>query len=116
MQYMVSLGKISVSYYHDPTLNSVIYKVGLSNGHAKEYVVDLIEKNVLVQVVSEVFSMTLVESMADYNKYGSVLNKKDRYVITQIDHNLFRNTSKGLKLLILWKDGSKSCILLNDKN
>ena len=43
-------GTVAGTYDENPFLNKIIYEVELPNGDVKEYAVDIITKNILMQV------------------------------------------------------------------
>ena len=58
--------------YHDhPFLNTVTYDVEFSDGQVKEYGTNIITKNMLTQVDSDGYSLSLMDSIIDHHKNPS---------------------------------------------
>ena len=58
---------ITVGKYDDnPGLNSIIYDVEFPDGTVKEYSANVIAENMLTQVDSDGFTMTLMEGIVDH--------------------------------------------------
>ena len=107
---------ITVGKYDDnPGLNSIIYDVEFPDGTVKEYSANVIAENMLTQVDSDGFTMTLMEGIVDHKvDAAAAVSKSDGYVITRRGQKRLRITTCGWKLLVKWKDGSESWIHLKD--
>ena len=107
---------VSVGKYNDnPHWNSVVYDVEFPDGTIKEYSANVIAENMLSQVDSDGFSMTVMEGIIDHKMDASAaVHKSDKYITTRSGHRKLRKTTSGWKLLVLWKDGSESWIYLKD--
>ena len=57
-------GRTSGIYHEYPRINSMIYGVEFPDGQIKESSANMIAKNILTQIDSEVMSTTLMESIA----------------------------------------------------
>ena len=95
-------------------LNSLFYDVEFRVGQVKEFSANLIAENVLTRVDSGGFSVTLLEAITDYHKYGTAVNISDKYVINSKGRRRLRMTTQGLKLKVLWRDGAESWTPLKD--
>jgi hypothetical protein len=93
-----------------------MYEVEFPDGKIKEYAANIIAENMLSQVDSEGYSLTLLDTIVDYKKDEAVaIPKSEMHVITNRGQKRMRKTTQGWKLLIhCWKDGSESWILLKD--
>ena len=74
----------------------------------------MIAENMLTQIDSEGISTTLMESIADFKKDESALSNQNKYLVTPHGQRRMRKTTKGWKLLVIWKDQSKTWIHLKD--
>ena len=106
-------GRAVGSYNDDDKLNSLIYELEFPDGQVKEYAANVIAENMLSQVDEDGFSSTLMDGIIDYKKDASAFDKTDRYIKTSGRQQRLRQTTVGWKLLIKWKDGTKSWIPLN---
>ena len=103
------------TYDDNPFLNSIVYEVEFPDGQVKEYSANVIAENMLSQVDSDGYSMTLMEAIIDYRKDDSVaVSKADKYVYTKSGQKRLRKTTTGWDLLVKWKDDSESWIRLAD--
>ena len=108
-------GLIVGKYDDNPALNSMIYDLEFPDGAVKEYSANIIAENMLTQVDSDGFTMTMMEGIIDHKKDTDVaVSKNDMYVVTRRGQQRLRITTCGWKLLIRWKDGSESWIHLKD--
>ena len=71
------------SYDDNPLLNSVVYEVEFPDGQVKEYSANIIAENILTQVDSDGYSMTMLDAIVDYRKDDSkAVPMEDKYLIT----------------------------------
>jgi hypothetical protein len=91
------------------------YDVEFPNGDIKEYAANIIAENMLTQVDSDGYSLTMMKGIIDYERDDAVaVPKSDMYVVTSRGQKKLRKTTISWKLLIQWADNSKSWILLKD--
>ena len=96
-------------------MNSVIYEVEFPYGQVKEYGTNIIAKNILLQVDSDGYSMQLMQVIVDYKCDDSVaVQMADQYVYMKSGQKCLCESTRGWKLLVHWKDGSKSWINLSE--
>eukprot|EP00957_Ditylum_brightwellii_P069840 5303891-Ditylum_brightwellii.AAC.1 len=107
-------GHVVGKYDNDPRLNSIIYEVEFPDGQVKDYAANVIAENMITQVDSEGFSMTMLDSIVDSCKDQTAFDKSDKYIVTRCGRKKLRKTTQGWKLLVHWKDGSKSWLPLKD--
>jgi hypothetical protein len=88
-------GQTAGTYDDNPTNNTMVYEVEFPDGQVKEYAGNIIAENMISQVDSEGYSLTLMDAIVDYQKR-------------------MRQTTQGWKLLIHWNDGSESWVPLKD--
>ena len=108
-------GKAVGAYDDNPKLNSMVYEVEFPDGQVKEYAANVIAENMLTQVDSEGFSVTLMEAIVDYRKkHGVAVDKPDQFVVTKRGQKRLIKSTKGWSLLVRWKDGSETWVPLAD--
>ena len=95
-------------------MNTLVYDVEFPDGEVKEYSENVIAENLLSQVDDEGFTVTLFDSILEYNKDGSATEKKYLYSRTRSGTKRMRKTTCGRKFLILWKDGTKTWVVIKD--
>jgi hypothetical protein len=108
-------GLIVGKYDDNPCLNSIVYDIEFPDGTVKEYSANIIAENMLTQVDSDGFTMTMMEGIIDHKVDTDVaVSKKDAHVVTRRGRKRLRITTCGWKILVRWKDGSESWIHLKD--
>jgi len=108
-------GTVAGTYDENTCLNTMIYKVEFPNGQLKEYAANVIAKNMLTQVNSDSYSLTMMEAITDYQKDDAIaIPKIDKYLTTASGQKRLRKTAVGWSLLVKWADGSESWIPLKD--
>ena len=108
-------GRLTGTYHDNPFLNTITYDVEFSNGQVKEYGTNIIAKNMLTQVDSDGYSLSLMDSIIDHQRDPSqAIPIEDEYITTKSRQKRLWKTMKGWKLLIKWKDKSKVWINLAD--
>ena len=107
--------KVAGKYDDNPYLNSIIYEVELADGRIKEYGANIIAENMLTQVDSDGFSLSLMEGIIDYKCDDSIaIPKTDKYITTSRGQRRLRKTTVGWKLLVKWRDQSESWIKFSE--
>ena len=102
-------GTIAGEYDDNPILNSIIYEVECPDGTIKKYSANIIAENMLTQVNSDGFTMTMMDDIIDHQKDAAMtVSKDDMYVTTGRGKKYKRITTCGWKRLVQWKDGSES--------
>ena len=67
------------------------------------------------QVDSDGFSLSLMEGIIDYKRDDSIATSKtDKYITTSRGQRRLRKTTVGWKLLVKWRDQSKSWVKLSE--
>ena len=108
-------GKVAGKYDDNPYLNSIMYEVELADGRIKEYGANIIAENMLTQVDSDGFSLSLMEGLIDYEHDDSVaIPKTNKYITTSRGQRRLRKTTAGWKLLVKWRDQSESWVKLSE--
>ena len=81
-------GTTAGTYDANPYLNSMIYEVQFPDGQVKEYAANVIAENMLTQVDSDGFSLTMLDAIIDYRKDEAVaVPKSDSHVVTPRDRS-----------------------------
>ena len=75
-QVFILDGNIAGKYDYNPYLNLIMYEIELADGRIKEYGVNIIAENMLTQVDSNGFSLTLMEGIIDYKHDCSIATPK----------------------------------------
>ena len=108
-------GRTTGTYHDNPFLNTITYNVEFPNGQVKEYGANIIAENMLTQVDSDGYSLSLMDSIIDHQRDPSqAILMEDKHLMTKSGQKRLRKTTKGWKLLIKWKDKSKAWINLAD--
>ena len=82
-------------------LKSIIYEVKFTNGQIMEYSANIIAENMLTQVDSDRFTLTMMEGIIDYWKDAATsVTKDDMYIVTKRGQKKIQNTIVGWQLLV----------------
>jgi hypothetical protein len=93
----------------------MIYEVEFPDGQLREYAANIIAENMLSQVDSDGYSITMMERIIDYKKDDTVaVHKNEIHAVTRRGQKRLRKTTQGWKLLIKWANGSESWVALKD--
>ena len=102
-------------YDDNPFLNTIIYEVEFPDGQVKDYAANVIAENMLTQVDSDGFALTMMDGIINYERDDAVvIPKSDAYLVTRCGRKRHRRTTVGWKLLVKWSDGSESWVPLKD--
>ena len=83
----------------------MIYKVELPDVQIKEYAANIIEENMLTQVESNWFVLTILNTIIYKQKDESVaVLESGMYVATLQRQKRYRKTTVGWSLLLKWAD------------
>ena len=108
-------GKVTGKYDNKPYLNSFMYEVEIADGRIKEYGANIIAENMLTQVDSDGFGLSLIEGIIDYKRDDSeAIPKTDKYITTARGQRRLHKTTAGWKLLENWRDQSESWVKLSE--
>ena len=106
-------GHIAGKHDDNPFLNSIVYDAEFPDGTVKEHSANIIAENMLTQVDSDGFTMTMMEGIIDHKiDTDAAVSKSDTCVVTRRGQKRRRATACGWKLLARWKDGSESHVHL----
>ena len=108
-------GKVTGTYDDNPILNTVLYDVEFADGQVREYAANVIAENMLTQVDSNGFTLTMMKGIVDFKMDPAVAIPKDeKYLITKSGQRQLRKTTSGWKLLVAWADDSETWVPLKD--
>ena len=114
-RYLDADGRMTGTDHDNPFLNTITYDVEFPDGQVKEYGTNIIAENMLTQVDSDGYSLSLMDSIIDHKRDPSqAIPMEDKHITTKSRQERLRKTTKGWKLLIKWKDKSKAWINLAD--
>ena len=104
---------VTGTYDEIPCLSSMIYEVEFPNGQLKEYAENVIAENMLTQVDSDGYSLTMMDAITDYWKDDIVtFPMTNKYLTTSSGQKRMRKTTVGRLLLVKRADGTESWIPL----
>ena len=84
------------TYHDNPFLNTITYDVEFSVGQVKEYGTIIIAKNMITQVDSNGYSLSLMDSIIDHCKDPSeAIPIEEKYITTKSGQRRLRKTMKG---------------------
>ena len=108
-------GRTTGTYHDNHLFNTITYDVEFPDGQVKEYGAKIIAENMLTQVDSDGYSLSLMDSIIDHRRDSSqAIPIEDKYIMTKSGQKHLQKTWKGWELLIKWKDKSKAWINLAD--
>ena len=61
-------GQVAGTYDDNPFLNTIIYEVEFPDGQVKDYAANVIAENMLTQVDSEAFTLSMMDGIIDYER------------------------------------------------
>jgi hypothetical protein len=102
-------GTITGAYDENPVLNAITHEVEFPDGQLKECAANVIAENVLTQVDSDGFSLTMMEAMIAHRKDETVAGPMaDKHLTTPSGQKRLRKTAVGWSLLVKWADASET--------
>ena len=96
--------------HSNPMLDTREYEVEFPDGTTDVFTANIIAENLFAQLDDEGNSYSILSEIVDHRKDGSAASKDDLFVTTKTGVMRRRQTTKGWKLLISWKDGSLSWV------
>ena len=77
-------GRTTGTYHDNPFLNTITYDIEFPDGQVKEYSANIIAENMLTQVDSDGYSLSLMDSIIDHQTDPSqAIPIEDKYITTQ---------------------------------
>jgi hypothetical protein len=98
----------------NPLCDTRRYEVEIGDGEVYEFAANSIAENIYSQVDSEGRQFMLLKEILDHKKDGSALSKEDATIISKSGQPRLKQTTRGWKILVEWKDGSTSWVLFRD--
>ena len=100
-------GEVIGEYDTNPLLNTIMYEVEFPDGDIKEYAANVIAENMYSQVDGDGHQAQIMDSLVDYRKDNTAIDKADMYIHTKSGQRRLRNTTAGWNILVLWKNGEE---------
>ena len=97
----------------NPILDTRTYEVEFPDGQVTEYTANVIAESMYAQCDEEGNEFLLLNSIVDHQKNEEAVKMQDAYIQHGSNRKL-RQTTKGWKLCVEWKDGSSSWERLAD--
>ena len=109
-------GTVTGAYDENPMLNTIMHEVEFPDGQLKEHAANvLIAENMLTQVDSDGFSLTMMEAIIDHRKDETVAAPMaDKCLMTPSGQKRLRKTAVGWSKLVKWADASETWMPLKD--
>ena len=98
----------------NPLLDTRIYEVEYLDGYKASLSANTIAENMFAQVDDEGNRHVLFDSIVDHRTDGSQITQDDAFITFSNGGRRSRETTKGWKILVQWKDGSTSWEKLKD--
>ena len=98
----------------NPLLDTREYVIEFSDGSTAEYTANVIAENLFSQVDSEGHQYILLKEVIDHHKSTAAIPISDGFFISKNGNRTPKQTTRGWKLLVEWKDGSTDWIPLKD--
>ena len=77
-------GKVTGTYDDNPILNTVLYDIEFLDGQVREYAANAIAEDMLTQVNSDSFTLTMMKGIIDFKMDPALAVPKDeKYLITK---------------------------------
>jgi hypothetical protein len=96
-------------------LNAITCEVEFPDGQLKEHAANVVAENMLTQVDSDGFSLTMMEAMIDHRKDETVAAPvADKCLMTPSGQKRLRKTAVGWSPLVKWADASETWTPLKD--
>jgi hypothetical protein len=89
------------------------YEVELADGTTQEFYANVLAENMIAQVDSEGHAFELLQEIVDHKKDGTALTKEEGFLTTKYNRKVRKRTTRGWKLLVMWKSGTTDWIPLS---
>ena len=92
--------------HNNPILDLRIYKVQSEDGRIGEYIANIIAESIYSNIEEEGCSHSILDGIIGHRRSEDAVSKEDGFTVV---NNVKRRvvTTKGLDLLVTWKDGSR---------
>ena len=98
----------------NPILDTREYEVEFPDGATDVFTANTIAESMYSQVDGDGHAFVLMSEITDHKADGTAVSKDDGFEVTKDGQKRPRRTTRGWKLLVLWKDGSSSWVPLKD--
>jgi hypothetical protein len=101
--------------HNNPLLDTRVYEFQFPDGTEQEYTANLIAESLYSQVDDEGNQFILMNEILDHESDDNAVTIKDMNVEDNQGSNpQLKRTTKGWKLLVLWKDGTSTWVPLKE--
>jgi hypothetical protein len=99
--------------HSNPILDTREYQVEFPDVSTATYAANVIAENLYSQVDDEGRHFAILQEITDHKKDGLALSKDDGFIENRHGQRRPKLTTRGWKLLVSWKDGSTTRLVLN---
>ena len=94
--------------HNNPILDTRMYKVEYNNGHNYSLAANTMVENMLDQVSKEGNLQVLFRDIFDRKCNDTEVKEQDALIMICTGTKCFRDTKKGVEVLVQWKDGAET--------
>jgi hypothetical protein len=98
----------------NPILDTIMYEVEYADGHKASLAANAITENMFAQIDNEGNLHILFEAIADHRMDGSEVKQQGAFITTRSGTTRRKETTKRWEILVKWKDGSMTWVMLKD--
>jgi hypothetical protein len=98
----------------NPLCDSRRYEVEVGDGEVLEFAANVIAEGIYSQCDAEGRQFMLLKDILGHKKDGTALTKAQSEILSSNGQIRLKPTTRGWKLLVEWKDGSTSWVMLRD--
>ena len=98
----------------NPILDSRIYEVEYEDGFKTSLAANVIAESLFAQVDQEGHRHVLFSEIVEHRTDGTELKQVDAFIENKHGNRRRRETTKGWEILVRWKDGSTTWVVLKD--
>ena len=103
-----------VRYHSYPILDTRIYGVEYKDRHKASLEANKIVEKIFAQLDGEVNQHVLFQEIVDHRYGGNEVNEQDAFITARTGIKSFRDTTKGVEVLVQWKDGRTTWATLKE--
>ena len=100
--------------HNDPIMDTRMYEVEYKDGHKALLAANKIAVNMPAQFNGEGNWHVLFQEIVDHRYEGTEVKEQDALIMTHTGTKHCRETTKGVEVLVQWKDGSTTWVTLKD--
>ena len=98
----------------NPILDTRMYEVEYLDGYKTSLAANVIAENLFAQVDEEGNRQVLFDEIVEHRTDGTEVKQQDAFITTKSGTKRRKETTKGWELLVRWKDGSTTWVVLKD--